>query len=86
MKQKTHSGLKKKVKVRKNGKGAVTVQKAARNHLLVNKSKGQKKKFASGMPVSSRRLKILRNMAPGMFKIKGAPKRKVSEKKEAVNA
>ena len=83
MKQKTHSGLKKRVKVRKNGKGAVMVQKAAKNHLLVNKSKGQKKKFASGMPVAAGRMKAIRRLMPGKIKLKGAPKRKVVEKAKA---
>ena len=41
MKQKTHSGLKKRVKV--TGSGKVMFQKAAKNHLLSSKSKRQKK-------------------------------------------
>jgi large subunit ribosomal protein L35 len=40
MKQKTHSGAKKRVK--KTGTGKFVVQKSCRNHLLVNKSKRQK--------------------------------------------
>jgi len=40
MKQKTHSGAKKRVK--KTGTGKFIVQKSCRNHLLVNKSKRQK--------------------------------------------
>lgn len=40
MKQKTHSGAKKRTK--KTGTGKYIVQKASQNHLLVNKSKRQK--------------------------------------------
>ena len=40
MKQKTHSGLKKRIKVRKSG--TLTVSKSCKRHLLSNKSKGQK--------------------------------------------
>lgn len=43
MKHKSHSGLKKRIKVRKSkGNATLYFQKAARKHLLVNKSKGQK--------------------------------------------
>lgn len=41
MKQKTHSGLKKRAKV--TGSGKIFFQKAAKNHLLSSKSKRQKK-------------------------------------------
>lgn len=41
MKQKTHSGLKKRVKV--TGSGKMMFRKAATNHLLSSKSKRQKK-------------------------------------------
>ena len=41
MKQKTHSGTKKRVKV--TGRGKLMLQKAAKNHLLSSKSKRQKK-------------------------------------------
>lgn len=43
MKQKTHSGAKKRVKVKGKGKNLkLTFNKAGRRHLLVNKSKNQK--------------------------------------------
>ena len=43
MKAKTHSGTKKRVKVRGKGKSLkLTFNKAARRHLMVNKSKRQK--------------------------------------------
>ena len=63
MKQKTHSGLKKRVKVRKSG--TVMVQKSCKNHLLSNKSKKQKKLHASGMPIPAGRRKSLRRLMPG---------------------
>ena len=43
MKQKTHSGTKKRVRLTKGGKGKVRVAKPNRNHLLLQKSKDQKK-------------------------------------------
>lgn len=43
MKQKTHSGAKKRISIKKSkGKIKLFYQKAARNHLLINKSKSQK--------------------------------------------
>ena len=41
MKQKTHSGTKKRIK--KTGSGKMMAQKAAKNHLLSSKSKRQKR-------------------------------------------
>ncbi len=41
MKQKTHSGTKKRIKV--TGSGKMMFQKAAKNHLLSSKNKRQKK-------------------------------------------
>jgi large subunit ribosomal protein L35 len=41
MKQKTHSGTKKRIKV--TGSGKMMFQKAGKNHLLSSKSKRQKK-------------------------------------------
>lgn len=46
MKQKTHSGTKKRVKV--TGTGKFMFQKACKNHLLSSKSKRQKKSFSLG--------------------------------------
>ena len=63
MKQKTHSGLKKRVKVRKSG--TVMVQKSCKRHLLDNKSKKQKKVNKSGMPIPAVRRKSLRRLMPG---------------------
>ena len=68
MKQKTHSGAKKRFKVRKSGK--VMTQKASKRHLLTNKSKGQKKKDASGMPVHSTRMQAIRRLLPGKISVK----------------
>lgn len=63
MKQKTHSGLKKRVKVRKSG--TVMVQKSCKRHLLANKSKKQKKLNKSGMPISAGRRRSIRRLMPG---------------------
>jgi len=64
-KQKSHSGLKKRVKVRKSG--TVSVQKSCKNHLLANKSKGQKKLHKSGMPLEKTKVKAIRKLLPGKF-------------------
>lgn len=63
MKQKTHSGLKKRVKVRKSG--TVSVQKSCKNHLLSNKSKRQKKSFLGGMPINPTKMRAVRRLMPG---------------------
>lgn len=64
MKQKVHSGLKKRVKVRKGG--SISVQKSCKNHLLDNKSKKMKKSHLSGMDVDPTRLGALRRLMPGV--------------------
>ncbi len=48
MKQKTHSGAKKRTKI--TGTGKVMFQKACKNHLLSSKSKRQKKSCRLGAP------------------------------------
>ena len=63
MKRKTHSGLKKRVKVRKSG--TVMVQKSCKRHLLANKSKKQKKLNKCGMPIPASRRQSLRRLMPG---------------------
>ena len=50
MKQKTHSGTKKRVKV--TGSGKLMFQKAAKSHLLSSKSKRQKKSNRLGQEIS----------------------------------
>ena len=55
--------MKKRVKVRKSG--TVMVQKSCKRHLLVNKSKGQKKAFLNGYPVHPTKMRVLRKMMPG---------------------
>ncbi|OGJ50454.1 hypothetical protein A2335_04570 [Candidatus Peregrinibacteria bacterium RIFOXYB2_FULL_32_7] len=65
MKLKTHSGSKKRIKAKKNAAGKIkfSYQKAARKHLLCNKSKSQK-----GLPgeieVSKGNTKILKKLLP----------------------
>ncbi len=63
MKMKSHSGLKKRVKVKKSG--TVMVQKSAKNHLLSNKSKKQKKAYPNGMPVHPTMMSAVRRLLPG---------------------
>ncbi len=60
MKQKTHSGAKKRIKVKKSG--TIMVRKSCKNHLLSNKSKRQKKSFLGGMRVSSGRKPSIRKL------------------------
>ncbi len=60
MKQKSHSGAKKRAK--KTGKGTFMVEKSCKNHLLVNKSKRQKKLFTKGKPLDKTKVKILAKM------------------------
>ncbi|MBU1992936.1 50S ribosomal protein L35 [Patescibacteria group bacterium] len=60
MKAKTHSGMKKRVKVRASG--TMSLQKSCRNHLLSNKSKRQKKAYPGGMPLPPSRAKSIRKM------------------------
>ena len=57
MKQKTHSGAKKRVK--KTGSGKFVVQKSCKNHLLVNKSKRQKKLDNKGKVAEAPQQKLL---------------------------
>lgn len=61
MKQKTHSGAKKTFKKTKNG---LRVNKAAKRHLLVNKSK--KQKSITEMPVHPTRVRAVRKMLSGV--------------------
>ena len=79
MKQKTHSGLKKRVKVRKSG--TIRVQKSCKNHLLDNKSKKQKKSFKGGMPIASSKMQSLRRLMPGKIRLRKT--KKVEEEVEA---
>ena len=65
MKQKTHSGAKKRIKIRKGGK--VYVDKSCKNHLLSNKSKRQKN--IVNMPVAKTIMKQMRRLLPGKIKL-----------------
>lgn len=60
VKQKSHSGAKK--RVRKTGSGKFTMEKAAKRHLLANKSHTQKKLGAKKIVVHSTNEKHLRMM------------------------
>lgn len=68
MKQKNHSGLKKRIRVKSSG--AVMVQKSCKNHLLSNKSKRQKKSAMGGMLVDSTRLQSIRRLVPSAGKVR----------------
>ncbi len=63
MKQKSHSGLKKRLKIKKSG--VLMVEKSAKRHLLSNKSKRQKTAFPGGMHVHATKLKAVRRLMPG---------------------
>jgi len=60
MKQKSHSGLKKRVKRTATGKLVLT--KSAKKHLLVNKSKRQKKVNKSGKVATARDAKWMNKL------------------------
>ncbi len=60
MKQKTHSGTKKRIKV--TGKGKLRLQKAGKNHLLSSKSKRQKKYARLGIPVPEGAVKTFKRL------------------------
>ncbi len=66
MKQKSHSGLKKRLKIRKSG--SMRFDKSSRRHLLTNKSKKQKRRFKGGLPADSTKMKAIVGMLPGKIK------------------
>ena len=63
MKQKTHSGAKKRIKVRSSG--SIKVEKSCCRHLLNNKSKGQKALKKSGLKVHPTKMKAVRRLMAG---------------------
>ncbi|MFA7685969.1 MAG: bL35 family ribosomal protein [Candidatus Gracilibacteria bacterium] len=63
MKSKTHSGIKKRVKIRKSGK--LSFEKPCKQHLLSNKSKRQKKTSHFGVAVPKSHEKQIRRMLAG---------------------
>ncbi len=62
MKLKSHSASKKRVKI--TGSGKLRFQKSAKQHLLINKSKRQKKAFKGGKPVFSGVEQSFRRLLP----------------------
>ncbi|MCC7432296.1 50S ribosomal protein L35 [Candidatus Peregrinibacteria bacterium] len=60
MKKKSHSGLKKRIKI--TGKGKVKFTKSAKKHLLVNKSKRQKKLNRGGKVASASDTKWIKKL------------------------
>lgn len=63
MKVKSHSGLKKRLKIKKSG--ALSFNKAARRHLLTNKSKKQKRSQRNGVPVYQGGIRHVMKLLPG---------------------
>lgn len=66
MKAKSHSGAKKRVKVRSSG--TISVRKSCKNHLLSDKSKRAKNASPFGMAVDQTKLVALRRLLPGQVK------------------
>lgn len=60
MKQKSHSGLKKRVKI--TAKGKLVFNKSAKKHLLTNKSKRQKNVNKSGKVATARDTKWMKKL------------------------
>ncbi len=67
MKIKSHSGLKKRIKIKKSG--VVVFNKPNKRHLLVNKSKRQKKSMHFGVPVKSTEMKAVRRLMAGRVQL-----------------
>jgi large subunit ribosomal protein L35 len=62
MKKKSNSGLKKRIKI--TGTGKIMFSKSAKKHLLVNKSKRQKKLHRAGKPASASDSKWIKKLLP----------------------
>ena len=62
MKQKTHSGTKKRAK--KTGSGKIRIEKGSKRHLLVNKSKRQKNLGGNKVVVSAGDKKRFKALLP----------------------
>ncbi len=62
MKLKTHSGTKKRIRL--TGTGKMMFDKAAKRHLLINKSRGAKKRDTNGIIVSKTLNKRLKKLLP----------------------
>lgn len=76
-KQKSHSGAKKRIKVRKSG--TAMAQKPCKNHLLMSKSKRQKAANMDGFPVSVTRIKAIRRLLPGKVQLQGKKKQQTTQ-------
>lgn len=84
MKPKSHSGAKKRLKVRKSG--IVMSEKSCKNHLLTSKSKRQKESFKFGMPIHQTRVKYVRQMLPGQVPLQARRKAERAAKAELAKA
>lgn len=62
MKMKSHSSTKKRVKF--TGSGKIRLQKSAKQHLLINKSKRQKKALKGGKPTIPANEDRIRRLLP----------------------
>lgn len=60
MKHKSNSGAKKRFRL--TGTGKLMAQKSCKNHLLVNKSKRQKKLHSKGMKINNTQSKIVKTL------------------------
>ena len=67
-KQRTHSGAKKRIKIRKSG--SLSIGKGAHNHLLKNKSKGQKRLAKGGINIHKTKMKAIRRLMPGQIELR----------------
>ncbi|MBI5413759.1 50S ribosomal protein L35 [Candidatus Peregrinibacteria bacterium] len=65
MKLKSHSGLKKRVKI--SGRGKIMFQKPGKRHLLINKSKRQKATHNMGMPSHGSDVSKIKRLLPQSF-------------------
>lgn len=65
MKLKSHSGTKKRVKI--SGRGKIMLRKAAKQHLLINKSKRQKALNNRGKPLHASDEKKIKHLLPLSF-------------------
>lgn len=66
MKLKSHSGLKKRIKI--SARGKLMFQKPGKRHLLINKSKRQKAQYPGGVPVHHGDQSKIRRLLPLSFK------------------
>lgn len=62
MKQKSHTGAKKRIKI--TARGRVMFKKPCKNHLLFNKSKRQKRSFRKGVAANNSDVPKIKSLLP----------------------